>query len=130
MIIEDFQSEKDLIKYYFYKIPFECRVCCDCLKHALMLFCAITAIRKIPYLFTMDSAEQKILNGYYALIQGLTQSMKLNLIERLKESIKSPKVNVSQIEDAFGSWHSNESSEELIDIIRSSRRINRQPEEF
>jgi len=76
----------------------------------------------------MDSAEQKILNNYYGLIQGLTPSMKLNLIERLQKSIKSSKVNVSLIEDAFGSWHSNESAEELIETIRSSRQINRQIE--
>jgi hypothetical protein len=78
----------------------------------------------------MYSAEQKILNGYYALIQDLVPSMKLNLIQRLKESTKSSKVNESQMEDAFGSWNSNKSSEELIETIRSSRLINRQTEEF
>ncbi len=78
----------------------------------------------------MDSAEQKILNGYFELIQGLNPSMKLNLIERLKTSIKSSKVNTSHIEDAFGSWQSDETSEELIETIWSSRQINRKIEEL
>ena len=56
--------------------------------------------------------------------------MKLNLIERLKESIKSTKVKVSHKEDAFGSWHSGESAEELIETIRSSRSLNRHIEEL
>ena len=78
----------------------------------------------------MDAAEQKILNGYLGLIKSLTPSMKLNLIKRLKESMKAPKPEESHMEDAFGSWHSNESAEELIKTIRSNRMTNRQIEEF
>lgn len=78
----------------------------------------------------MDAVEQKILNGYLGLIKSLTPTMKLNLIKRLKESMKTPKAEGSQIEEAFGSWHSNESAEELIKTIRSSRMTNRQIEEF
>jgi hypothetical protein len=78
----------------------------------------------------MDAVEQKILNGYLGLIKSLTPTMKLNLIKRLKDSMKTPKQEESQMDEAFGSWHSNESAEELIETIRSSRMTNRQIEEF
>ena len=78
----------------------------------------------------MDAVEQKILNGYLDLIKSLTPAMKLNLIKRLKESMKKSKSDESQIEEAFGSWHSNETAEELIEDIKSSRMTHRQIEEF
>ncbi|MEM7551616.1 MAG: hypothetical protein AAF363_18170 [Bacteroidota bacterium] len=78
----------------------------------------------------MDSTEQKILNGYLGLIQSLTPTMKLSLIEHLKDSMKTAKKEESQMEEAFDSWYSNESAEELIETIRSSRMTDRQIKEF
>ena len=43
--------------------------------------------------------------------------MKLKLIKHLKESMKTPKREESQMEEAFGSWHSNESAEELTEPL-------------
>jgi hypothetical protein len=78
----------------------------------------------------MCSAEQKILDSYYRLLGGLSPAMKLNLIERLKKSIKSPEATTTELEEAFGAWHSKEPAEELIQSIRSSRNVNRQVEEL
>ena len=78
----------------------------------------------------MNAVEQKILNGYLGLIKSLTPTMKLSLIKHLKESMKASKMEGSQMEEAFGSWHSNESAEELLKTIRSSRMTDRQIEEF
>ncbi len=78
----------------------------------------------------MNAVDQKILNGYLRLMKNLTPSMKLDLIKGLKASMNTPKNKESEMEEAFGSWHSTESAEELTEMIRSSRRINRQIEEF
>ncbi|MEP5612438.1 MAG: hypothetical protein ABJP45_09330 [Cyclobacteriaceae bacterium] len=73
----------------------------------------------------MSTAEQKILNNYLGLLEGLTPKMKLNLIERLKESTKKKVSSKSGLKAAFGAWKSNESAEELISTIVSSRNTNR-----
>jgi hypothetical protein len=68
----------------------------------------------------MSSAEQKILDNYYRLLGGLSPAMKLNLIERLKKSIKSPEAITTELEDAFGAWYSNEPAEGILKDIRNS----------
>lgn len=78
----------------------------------------------------MGSAEQKILNNYFGLLEKLTPKMKLSLIERLKESALKSKVRKSNINKAFGAWSSAETAEELITTIRSNRIVNRELEEF
>lgn len=78
----------------------------------------------------MSTEEQKILNNYFGLLEGLSTSMKLNLIERLKASVQKPIAPKSKLKAAYGAWESDESAEELIKTIRSSRNTNRQIEEF
>lgn len=78
----------------------------------------------------MDTADKKILNNYFGLLESLSPAMKLNLIDRLTESVKSRISSKSKIKSAFGAWDSDESAEELIDTIQKSRNTNRQIEEF
>jgi len=78
----------------------------------------------------MSTAEQKILNNYFGLLERLTPKMKLRLIEKLKESAKKATTDKSNLKVAFGAWSSDESAEELIETIRSSRSINREIEEL
>ncbi len=76
----------------------------------------------------MDSADKKILNNYLGLLDRLSPAMKLNLIDRLTESVKSRITTPSKIKSAFGAWDSAESAEELSELIRNSRNTNRQIE--
>jgi hypothetical protein len=78
----------------------------------------------------MSSVENKVLNGYLGLIESLTPTMRLYLIKYLKELVKLPQIDDSQLEEAFGSWLSEESVEEIINTIRESRSTNRKIEEF
>ncbi len=63
------------------------------------------------------------------LLEQLSPSMKLNLIERLRESVKS-QITSSKMKVSFGAWSPNESAEELSNTIRSSRSTNRNIEEL
>ncbi len=78
----------------------------------------------------MDAADKKIVNNYLRLLERLTPAMKLNLIDRLTESVKLGDSSKSKIKSAFGAWSSDESAEEIIDTIHKSRNTNREVEEL
>lgn len=78
----------------------------------------------------MDAIDKKILNNYLGLLERLNPTMKLKLIDRLTESVKSGISSKSTIKSAFGAWNPDESAEELIDTIHNSRNTNRQIEEL
>ena len=78
----------------------------------------------------MDAVDKKILNNYLGLLEGLSTTMKLNLIDRLSASVKSHVAPKSKIKAAFGAWNPEESADELIETIHKSRNINRQIEEL
>lgn len=78
----------------------------------------------------MSTAEQKILNNYLGLLERLAPKMKLRLIEKLKDSTKGTSQYKSDMSSAFGAWESEESAEEIIKNIRSSRIVNRDIEEL
>ena len=78
----------------------------------------------------MEKAENKILNSYWGLLSNLNTKLKLDLIEKLTQSIKSDHSKKSKIKSAFGAWKSDETAEELIEKIRSSRYTNRQIEKL
>ncbi|MEP0365745.1 MAG: hypothetical protein ABJN36_09695 [Cyclobacteriaceae bacterium] len=77
----------------------------------------------------MNTADQKILNNYLGLLERLNTKMKLDIIDRLKKSIKS-QISTEKMKSSFGSWKSDESPEELIDTLRSNRNFNRNIEEL
>ncbi|WP_205656057.1 hypothetical protein [Algoriphagus formosus] len=56
--------------------------------------------------------------------------MKLSLIDLLSESVKTRGSSKSKMKTAFGAWESDESAEDLIETIRTSRNTNRQIEQF
>ena len=72
----------------------------------------------------MDAVDKKILNNYFGLLERLNPSMKLRLIDRLTESVKSDTSSESKIKSSFGAWEAGESTEELIESIRRSRNSN------
>ena len=78
----------------------------------------------------MESTNNKILNNYFSLLSGLSARLKLDLIEKLTQSLKTEFYRESRLKSSFGAWQSNESAEQLIDQIESSRRTNRQIEKL
>ena len=67
------------------------------------------------------------------MISHLSKELKLELIERLVQSLKeteAPEQTTSRLEKAFGGWGSDESAEEIIDMLQASRHTNRQIDEF
>ncbi len=78
----------------------------------------------------MDTADDKIVNNYFGLLSKLSVKLRLDLIERLKQSVKVESAETSRIKHSFGAWQSSESAEEVTRKIESSRLANRQLEEF
>jgi hypothetical protein len=72
-----------------------------------------------------------IVDSYLALLKGLDPNVKLDLISKLTQSLKSDiKPAENLFESSYGAWAGNESAEEIISNIRDSRTFNRQIEEF
>ncbi|MBC8486636.1 MAG: hypothetical protein H8D45_11415 [Bacteroidetes bacterium] len=70
-----------------------------------------------------------LIDSYFGLLKNLSPEIKLDLIERLTKTLKvdlSRKEN--SLQEAFGSWKSTKSAEEIIKELRESRNFNRQTE--
>ena len=76
-------------------------------------------------------AETQILDGYWGLLNTLTPSLKLKLIERLSKSVNDDISNKNdRFEKSFGAWIDSRDSDEIIAEIRDNRTFNRQIESF
>ena len=76
-------------------------------------------------------ADNSIVKGYAELLDSLSSSMKLDLIVKLSDSIKSDlKSEKSLFQKSFGAFESKKSAEEIITEIRSSRMTNRLVDQF
>lgn len=78
----------------------------------------------------MDAADEKIVNNYLKLLEQLNPAMKLDLIDKLIKSVKSRVSTTSRMEAAFGAWQSDETAEQIIELIYNSRNTNRKIEEL
>ena len=67
-------------------------------------------------------AETQILDGYWGLLNTLTPSLKLKLIERLSKSVNEDISNKNdRFEKSFGAWIDSRDSNEIITEIRENR---------
>jgi hypothetical protein len=72
-----------------------------------------------------------IIDGYLQLLDNLSPDIKLDLISRLTQSVKSDmKSKKSDFKKAFGGFVSKKSADEIITEIRNSRNFTRQTESF
>ncbi len=80
----------------------------------------------------MDAAfiKKKIPELYFSFLKNLSKENKLELIEKLNQSIKASAPNGKSAEYFYGIWKSENTAEELIEEIRSSRSLTRRIEEF
>ncbi|MEL7006580.1 MAG: hypothetical protein AAFN93_28230 [Bacteroidota bacterium] len=79
----------------------------------------------------MDKAQKNILNLYWGLLKNLSNEWKLDLIEKLSQSVRENiDSTTDQMELAFGAWEDERSADQLIGELTSNRRFNREIEEF
>jgi len=73
----------------------------------------------------------KLLENYFGLIRNLSPEIKINLIEKIANTLKGNiSSNKTSIDDAFGGWKSDKSADEIISEIRENRNFNRQIEQL
>ena len=80
----------------------------------------------------MNSSTQDISYAeyYFGVLKNLNADSKLDLISQLSQSLKSEKVDSPSLESLFGSYDSDETADEIIAGIRSSRVSNRHIEKL
>ena len=73
-----------------------------------------------------QSPHNSVVDYYFDLLTNLSVESKLDLISKLslsiKQNSKEPEVSLQSL---FGAWKSDETAEEIIAEIRSSRVSNR-----
>lgn len=77
------------------------------------------------------TTNNHILDNYLAFLDTLSPGVKLDIISRLTQSLKSQvKQKENLFDTSFGAWAGNESAEEIVKGIRDSRTFNRQIEDL
>ncbi len=72
----------------------------------------------------MTFTDKKIIENYFGLFESLNSVSKLELIEKLKKSLKSEsKSKESTFYKSFGAFSSEKTSDEIIAEIKSSRKF-------
>ena len=74
--------------------------------------------------------NSKIIEGYLHLLSNLSKGIKLELISKLGESVKSDSTDKKSFQKSFGAFQSKKSADEIIEEIRSSRSFTRQTEKI
>ena len=81
----------------------------------------------------MNSHETHIAENILELVKDLSQDAKRDLINKLTHSLDNLDQDPNSKDswkELFGAWESEQSAEEIIDDIRSSRQSSRKIEEF
>jgi len=70
-----------------------------------------------------------LIDSYMAFLENLSPGVKLDLISKLTQSLKSDiKSKEKLFESSYGAWVGNETGEELVAAIRNSRTFKRKIE--
>ncbi|MEO6549948.1 MAG: hypothetical protein ABIN94_18240 [Ferruginibacter sp.] len=73
-----------------------------------------------------DTENINIADYYFRFLKNLKHDSKLELISRLSESLKTgEKREETSLQSLFGAYKSDETAEEIIAELRSSRIFNR-----
>jgi flagellar motor switch protein FliG len=79
----------------------------------------------------MKALHRNIIDGYMAFLENLSPGLKLDIISKLTQSLKSEvKTKDNLFEQSFGAWSGSETAEDIVNGIRDSRTFNRQIEEL
>lgn len=71
--------------------------------------------------------NKRLVDTYFSMLKNLSQNNKLELIERLSNSIRTSKrkKTAKSIDALYGSWESEKSADEIIKEIEDARNFNR-----
>lgn len=80
----------------------------------------------------METNRIDIAENIFRMVKNLSADVKLELISKITVSLKETKKEAKDDswKKLFGAWESEESAEEIIEEIRSSRYTNRQIEDL
>ena len=80
----------------------------------------------------MKANRVEIADNFFGLIKNLSVEVKLDLINKIKKSLKASKKETADDswKELFGAWQSEESAEEIIEDLRASRHTNRHIEDI
>ncbi len=79
----------------------------------------------------MTYTDKHIVETYAGLFEGLSDSNKMELIERLSKSLKRDKATTkNKFYKSFGAFDSGKSAEEIISDIKSSRKFRKKEIKF
>lgn len=79
----------------------------------------------------MTLTDRHIVDTYSSLFEGLKPECKLELIERLTQSLRTKKTEKEEKFFAtFGAFASNKSPKEIMDEIKSSRKFRKKELKF
>jgi hypothetical protein len=79
----------------------------------------------------MSTFEQKQIERYLPELTRLSHDARLELIARLALSLKQGEsAGEKSFDKLHGAWQSEESAEELVEMIRGARTPNSDPEPF
>lgn len=80
----------------------------------------------------METNRIDIADNFFSMIKNLSADVKLELISKISNSLKGAKKEIrdDSWKTLFGAWQSDESAEEMIEMIRASRNTNRQIEDL
>ncbi|MCY7350091.1 MAG: hypothetical protein LH606_05425 [Cytophagaceae bacterium] len=76
----------------------------------------------------MSTFEQKQIEHYLPELTKLSHDARLDLIARLSESLKGETIEEKKPADFdkyYGAWESEETADELVEMIRNARTPNR-----
>lgn len=75
----------------------------------------------------MKSADlnSRLIDSYIELLKNLSASAKLELITKLKASIKNSPQKKSAFDKAFGAWDKSDDPGKLVNLIREARHFDR-----
>ena len=79
----------------------------------------------------MSYAETQLVEAYSGLLEGLSSTTKIGLIEKLSKSLKKEKKAKDEtFYKSFGAFGSKKSAEEIIKDIKSSRKFRNKEIKF
>ena len=74
---------------------------------------------------TSSTQDTSYADYYFGVLKNLNADSKLDLISQLSQSLKSDKIDTTSLESLFGAYKSEETADEIIAELRSSRVSNR-----
>lgn len=78
----------------------------------------------------MSESEEKLVQAYSQLLEGLSTKSKISLIENLVKSLKEDKDKDKAFFEAYGTFASDKTPEEIMKDIKEARKFSNKDIQF